>query len=40
VVDLLGRFPGYTLGSLMAESSELVRLVNIARTGEPPGDGQ
>jgi hypothetical protein len=33
VVNLLQRFPGYTLSTLMEEDVELLRLVNIVADG-------
>lgn len=33
LLGLLERFPGYTLTSLMEESTELIRLVRIAEFG-------
>lgn len=43
MINLLQRFPGYTLSSLMEEDVELMRLVNIVAAGtkeqEVAGDG-
>lgn len=43
MLNLLQRFPGYTLSSLMEEDVELLRLVNIVAAGtkeqEAVGDG-
>lgn len=33
VLGLLERFPGYTLGTLLAEDAELLRLVRIVAEG-------
>ncbi len=37
LLGLLREFPGYTLNSLMEESSELIQLVNIEKAGRPDG---
>lgn len=37
IVGLLERFPGYTLGSLLAEDAALLRLLKIVELGTPAG---
>jgi len=36
ILSLLRQFPGYTLGTLLAEDAGLLRLLQIEALGRPP----